>query len=63
MARNSGIDMLKKVAKTIEDHFEDMLAYFQTSRIEKARQPCSPLIPIIRDKIGHLSRLFNKKNN
>lgn len=33
----------------------------QTSRIEKARQPCSPLIPLIRDKIGHLSRLFSKK--
>jgi transposase len=28
MARSSGIDMLKKFAKTLEDHFDGILAYF-----------------------------------
>ncbi|WP_092226371.1 transposase [Desulforhopalus singaporensis] len=29
MARSSGIDMLKKFATTLEDHFDGILAYFQ----------------------------------
>jgi transposase len=30
MARSSGIDMLKKFAATLEDHFDGILAYFDT---------------------------------